>query len=100
MATGAVPTSFTGLKGRDTALGFTKSLDFVRVSDLKRFKSGRTRISVIRNSNPGSDIAELKPASEGSPLLGDQIPHDQFLLFSLCFNACCCVLILETISGS
>jgi (E)-4-hydroxy-3-methylbut-2-enyl-diphosphate synthase len=40
---------------------------------LKRFKSGRTRISVIRNSNPGSDIAELKPASEGSPLLGDQI---------------------------
>lgn len=95
MATGAVPASFTGLKGRDTTLGFAKSMDFVRVSDLKRFKSGRTRISVIRNSNPGSDIAELKPASDGSPLLGDQ-----FLLFSLCFNACCCVLILETVSGS
>lgn len=74
MSTGAVPASFTGLKGRDTTLGFAKSMDFVRVSDLKRFKSGRTRISVIRNSNPGSDIAELKPASEGSPLLGDQIP--------------------------
>lgn len=70
MATGAVPASFTGLTGRETTLGFTKSVDFVRVSDLKRFKSGRTRISVIRNSNPGSDIAELKPASEGSPLLG------------------------------
>ncbi|KAL6199935.1 hypothetical protein ACLB2K_029717 [Fragaria x ananassa] len=50
-------------------------MDFGRVSDLKRFKSGRTRISVIRNSNPGSDIAELKPASEGSPLL---VPRQKY----------------------
>ena len=74
MATGAVPASFTGLKGRETRLGFTKSMDFVKLSDLKRFSSSRTRISVIRNSNPGSDIAEMKPASEGSPLLGCLTP--------------------------
>ena len=70
MATGAVPASFSGLKGRDTSFGFAKSMNFVRVCDLKRIKSGRTRISVIRNQNPGPDIAELQPASEGSPLLG------------------------------
>ncbi|XP_034219570.1 4-hydroxy-3-methylbut-2-en-1-yl diphosphate synthase (ferredoxin), chloroplastic isoform X2 [Prunus dulcis] len=75
MATGTVPASFTGLKGRDSSIGFAKSMDFVRVCDLKRFKSGRTRISVIRNSNPGSDIAELKPASEGSPLL---VPRQKY----------------------
>ncbi|RXI04571.1 hypothetical protein DVH24_038845 [Malus domestica] len=75
MATGAVPASFTGLKSRDSSFGFAKSMDFARVSDLKRFKSGRTRISVIRNSNPGSDIAELKPASEGSPLL---VPRQKY----------------------
>ena len=70
MATGAVPASFSGLKGRDTSFGFAKSMNFVRVCDLKRIKSGRTRISVIRNQNPGPDIAELQPATEGSPLLG------------------------------
>ncbi|PQQ01748.1 4-hydroxy-3-methylbut-2-en-1-yl diphosphate synthase (ferredoxin) chloroplastic [Prunus yedoensis var. nudiflora] len=75
MTTGTVPASFTGLKGRDSSIGFAKSMDFVRVCDLKRFKSGRTRISVIRNSNPGSDIAELKPASEGSPLL---VPRQKY----------------------
>lgn len=70
MATGTVPASFPGLKSRDSGLGFAKSMDFVRVCDLRKCKSGRRRVSVIRNSNPGSDIAELKPASEGSPLLG------------------------------
>lgn len=72
MASGAVPASFSALKSRDSSLGFVKSMDFVRVSDLKRTKSGRTKkILVIRNSTgPGRDIAELQPASEGSPLLG------------------------------
>ena len=70
MATGAVPPSFSSLKSKDSSLGFVKSLDFVRVSDLKRIKSGRTKVSVIRNSNPGQDIVELQPASQGSPLLG------------------------------
>lgn len=70
MATGAVPASFTGLKSRDSSLGFAKSFDFVKVSDLKRINPRRKRISLIRNSNPGSDIAELQPASKGSALLG------------------------------
>ncbi|XVF23282.1 hypothetical protein REPUB_Repub13aG0022900 [Reevesia pubescens] len=46
MATGAVPTSFPSLKSRDSSLGFAKSMDFVRVCDLKRIKSCRTRMSV------------------------------------------------------
>lgn len=70
MATGAVPTSFTGLKSKDHGLGFTKSMDFIKISDLQRVKFRRTKVCVIRNSNPGSEIAEVQPASEGSPLLG------------------------------
>ncbi|WCJ41030.1 4-hydroxy-3-methylbut-2-en-1-yl diphosphate synthase (flavodoxin) [Euphorbia peplus] len=75
MATGTVPASFTGLKTRDSTLGFAKSLDFVRVSDLKRIKSGRKKISMIRNSNPGPEIIQLQPASEGSPLL---VPRQKY----------------------
>lgn len=70
MATATVPTSFPGLKSGDSSIGFAKSMDFVRVCDLKRVQYGRKRISVIRNSNPSSDIAELQPVSEGGPLLG------------------------------
>lgn len=70
MATGAVPASCMGLKSRDSSLGFGKCLDFVRVCDLNRIKFNRKRISFIRNSNISSDIAEVHPASEGSPLLG------------------------------
>nr|GEV70807.1 4-hydroxy-3-methylbut-2-en-1-yl diphosphate synthase (ferredoxin), chloroplastic [Tanacetum cinerariifolium]GEV70808.1 4-hydroxy-3-methylbut-2-en-1-yl diphosphate synthase (ferredoxin), chloroplastic [Tanacetum cinerariifolium] len=69
MATGAAPASLMGLKTMDNGLGFAKTSDFVKVSDVKRVKFHRTKISVIKNSNPGSDIAELRPASEGSPLL-------------------------------
>ncbi|KAH6814051.1 4-hydroxy-3-methylbut-2-enyl diphosphate synthase [Perilla frutescens var. frutescens] len=77
MATGAVPASFTGLKSRDhRGLGFAKSSDFVRVSDLQRVKFGRTKVAVIRNSNkPGSETVELEPASEGSPLL---VPRQKY----------------------
>jgi (E)-4-hydroxy-3-methylbut-2-enyl-diphosphate synthase len=70
MATGAVPASFTGLKSRDPSLGFTRSMDFVRISDMQKVKAGRRKVSVIRNSNPGTDTAELQTASERSPLLG------------------------------
>ncbi|XP_057954982.1 4-hydroxy-3-methylbut-2-en-1-yl diphosphate synthase (ferredoxin), chloroplastic [Malania oleifera] len=76
MATGAVPASFSGLKSWDPSLGFAKSADFVKVSDFfQRVKSHRRRVLVIRNSNPGSDIAELQPASEGSPLL---VPRQKY----------------------
>lgn len=72
MATGAVPVSFPGLnpKMKESGLGFGKSMDFVRICDLKKIKSGRKKISMIRNSNPGPETVELQPASEGSPLLG------------------------------
>ncbi|KAH1219006.1 4-hydroxy-3-methylbut-2-en-1-yl diphosphate synthase (ferredoxin), chloroplastic [Glycine max] len=77
MATGAaVPTTFSTLKTWDSSLGFAKSIDFVRVSDMKSMKSSaRKRVSIIRNSNPGQDIAELQPASPGSPLL---VPRQKY----------------------
>ncbi|XP_057454741.1 4-hydroxy-3-methylbut-2-en-1-yl diphosphate synthase (ferredoxin), chloroplastic isoform X2 [Lotus japonicus] len=75
MATGAVPASFTNVKTWNSNLGFAKSIDFVRVADLKSIKSARTKVSIIRNSNPGQDIAELQPASEGSPLL---VPRQKY----------------------
>ncbi|XP_050203714.1 4-hydroxy-3-methylbut-2-en-1-yl diphosphate synthase (ferredoxin), chloroplastic [Mercurialis annua] len=80
MATGgAVPASFTGLKTRESSssstLGFVKSIDFVRLSDMKRVNSGKKRISMnIRNSsNP--EMIELQPASPGSPLL---VPRQKY----------------------
>lgn len=70
MAAGTVPASFTGLKSNENGLGFAKSMNFIRVSDLQRVKFRRTKFSVIRNANPGQETIELQPASEGSPLLG------------------------------
>ncbi|XP_071903632.1 4-hydroxy-3-methylbut-2-en-1-yl diphosphate synthase (ferredoxin), chloroplastic-like [Coffea arabica] len=75
MATGAVPASFTGLKSRENGLGFAKSMEFVRVSNTQRVKFRRTKVSVIKNSNPGQEIVELQPASEGSPLL---VPRQKY----------------------
>lgn len=76
MATGAVPASFTALKSRDQLLRFGKTKDFVRISDLKRVDFRRkTKAFVIQNSNPLSDVAELEPASEGSPLL---VPRQKY----------------------
>jgi hypothetical protein len=70
MAAGTVPATFSSLRTCDSGLGFGKSVDFVRVSDLKTMKSVRRKVSIIRNSNPSQDIAELQPASKGSQLLG------------------------------
>nr|AXT18170.1 4-hydroxy-3-methylbut-2-enyl diphosphate synthase [Ziziphora clinopodioides] len=77
MATGAVPASFTGLKSKDhRGLGFAKSSDFVRVSNLQRVKFGRSKVSVIKNSsNPSRETVELEPASEGSQLL---VPRQKY----------------------
>ncbi|XP_028808019.1 4-hydroxy-3-methylbut-2-en-1-yl diphosphate synthase (ferredoxin), chloroplastic isoform X2 [Neltuma alba] len=75
MATGVAPTSFSTLKGRDSSLGFAKGMDFARISDLKIMKSGRTKVSVIRNSNPGQDIAELQSASPGTRLI---VPRQKY----------------------
>ncbi|CAN1346459.1 4-hydroxy-3-methylbut-2-en-1-yl diphosphate synthase (ferredoxin), chloroplastic [Linum perenne] len=66
MATGAVPASFMGLNTGDPSLGFAKSMDFVRISDVRRINSGRRKIPIIKSST-----VELQPASEGSPLLGN-----------------------------
>ncbi|GAU15638.1 hypothetical protein TSUD_108970 [Trifolium subterraneum] len=75
MAAGTVPASFTSFRRCDSGLGFGKSIDFVRVSDLKRMKSVRRKVSVIKNSNPSQDIAELQPASKGSQLL---VPRQKY----------------------
>ncbi|KAF5751539.1 4-hydroxy-3-methylbut-2-en-1-yl diphosphate synthase [Tripterygium wilfordii] len=75
MATGTVPASFSGLKSGDSSLGFAKRMDFIKIVDLKRIKSGRKKISAIRNSQSAPEIAEMQPASEGSPLL---VPRQKY----------------------
>lgn len=77
MATGMVPTSISSLKTSDNGLFFTKNVDFVKVRcfPIQRIKSQRENVSVIRNSNPGPETVELKPASEGSPLL---VPRQKY----------------------
>jgi (E)-4-hydroxy-3-methylbut-2-enyl-diphosphate synthase len=83
MATGAVPASFSGLQMKESGLGFGKSMDFVRICDIKRIKSGRKKISMIRNSNTGRDIVELQPASEGSSLLGTKTNHHMYCMIPI-----------------
>ncbi|XP_058771219.1 4-hydroxy-3-methylbut-2-en-1-yl diphosphate synthase (ferredoxin), chloroplastic-like [Vicia villosa] len=75
MASGTVPASFSSFRMSESGLGFVKSIDFVRVSDLKRMKSARTKVSIIRNSNPGQEVVELQPASKGSQLL---VPRQKY----------------------
>ncbi|KAL8130680.1 hypothetical protein V2J09_019835 [Rumex salicifolius] len=79
MATGAVPASISGLKkSRDCDFAFAKSFDFVRISNVKeRVKSSRRKLLVVKNSNSNSssEIAELQPASPGSPLL---VPRQKY----------------------
>ncbi|KAI3983359.1 hypothetical protein MKX01_013426 [Papaver californicum] len=79
MASTVIPTSFTGLMSKDNALSFTKSVDFVKVSSLQRVNKslrGKKNVSVIRNStSDGYDVAQLQPASEGSPLL---VPRQKY----------------------
>ncbi|KAJ8543927.1 hypothetical protein K7X08_025545 [Anisodus acutangulus] len=75
MAAGAVPASFTGLNNKENGLGFAKSMNFIRVSDLQRVKFRRTKVSVIRNANPGQETIEFQTASEGSPLL---VPRQKY----------------------
>ncbi|KAL1208623.1 4-hydroxy-3-methylbut-2-en-1-yl diphosphate synthase (ferredoxin) [Cardamine amara subsp. amara] len=75
MATGVLPAPVSGVKIPDSKLGFGKSMNFVRICDLTSLRSARRRVSIIRNSNQGSDLAELQPASEGSPLL---VPRQKY----------------------
>ncbi|XP_058094443.1 4-hydroxy-3-methylbut-2-en-1-yl diphosphate synthase (ferredoxin), chloroplastic [Magnolia sinica] len=78
MATGTVPASVSGLKTRDHGFSFVKSVDFMKVRCLpnsQRIGSRREKFLVIRNSNPGPETVELKPASEGSPLL---VPRQKY----------------------
>ncbi|KAJ3675429.1 hypothetical protein LUZ60_004471 [Juncus effusus] len=75
MATGAVPASFPHITTRDGSLNLAKSVDFTRARFLSKslrrnvVRNPRTRLSVTRNPNSGSETVELEPASDGSPLL-------------------------------
>ncbi|KAG6607190.1 4-hydroxy-3-methylbut-2-en-1-yl diphosphate synthase (ferredoxin), chloroplastic isoform X1 [Cucurbita moschata] len=72
---GTLPSHLSGLKGGNVNLGFANRLQLVKVSDLKSIRSPGRKVLVIRNSNPGPDIAELQPASEGSSLL---VPRQKY----------------------
>ncbi|XP_074565020.1 4-hydroxy-3-methylbut-2-en-1-yl diphosphate synthase (ferredoxin), chloroplastic-like [Curcuma longa] len=83
MATGAVPSSMTGmatgLRASDRSFGFVKNVDFAKIArapEQRRIKSQGRIASVIRNSSKSSsEIVELEPASEGSPLL---VPRQKY----------------------
>ncbi|KAL9274459.1 4-hydroxy-3-methylbut-2-en-1-yl diphosphate synthase (ferredoxin), chloroplastic-like protein [Drosera capensis] len=75
MATGAVPASFTVLKSRDYGFGFGRTAAVGKVSNAKWNRIHRSKFVSIKNSNKGSDTAELQLASEGSPLL---VPRQKY----------------------
>ncbi|KAH0712989.1 hypothetical protein KY289_008948 [Solanum tuberosum] len=99
MAAGAVPASFTGLKSNENVLGFTKSMNFVRVSDLQRVKFRRTKVSVIRNAIPDQETIELQPVSEGSPLL---VPRQKYCesIYKTVRRQTCTVMVGNVALGS
>lgn len=99
MAAGTVPASFTGLKSNENGLGFAKSMNFIRVSDLQRVKFRRTKFSVIRNANPGQETIELQPASEGSPLL---VPRQKYCesIYKTVRRQTCTVMVGNVALGS
>ncbi|KAG6498411.1 hypothetical protein ZIOFF_046324 [Zingiber officinale] len=72
-------TGMTGLRTSDCTFGFVKNVDFARIAcapGRQRMKPQRRIASVIRNSSKsGSEIVELEPASEGSPLL---VPRQKY----------------------
>ncbi|XP_074285016.1 4-hydroxy-3-methylbut-2-en-1-yl diphosphate synthase (ferredoxin), chloroplastic [Silene latifolia] len=75
MATSTIQAPIWHVRSQNRELGFAKNVDFVQISNFKKVNSRRTRLSVIKNSSPGSDIAELQPASEGSSLL---VPRQRY----------------------
>ncbi|KAG0474610.1 hypothetical protein HPP92_014296 [Vanilla planifolia] len=78
MAVGNIPARFPSLETGDHGLRFIKSVDFVKVASFsvsKRFAHNKSKVSLIRNSSSGSDTVELRPASEGSPLL---VPRQKY----------------------
>jgi len=80
MATGIIQAAVSHVKSKDCSnLGFAKSVDFVKTSNIMKFKSSKTKFLVIKSSNQVPDIAELQPASEGGSLLGR-------LVIILCFK--------------
>ncbi|KAG6432822.1 hypothetical protein SASPL_104409 [Salvia splendens] len=75
MASGVVPASY------HQSIGFAKSWDFVRASNLQSLKFRRSKgVPVIRNS---TNTIELEPASDGSPLLGIR---PSFVFLKACLN--------------
>ncbi|KAK9664020.1 hypothetical protein RND81_14G014300 [Saponaria officinalis] len=75
MATATIQAPIWHVRSPNRELGFAKSVDFVQISNVRKVDSRRTRFSVIKSSNTGSDIAELQPASEGSSLL---VPRQKY----------------------
>uniref|UniRef100_A0A0D3ED64 4-hydroxy-3-methylbut-2-en-1-yl diphosphate synthase (ferredoxin), chloroplastic n=1 Tax=Brassica oleracea var. oleracea TaxID=109376 RepID=A0A0D3ED64_BRAOL len=94
MATGVLPAPFSGVNISDSKLGFGKSMNIVR-----SLRSARRRVSVIRSSNQGSDLAELQPASEGSPLL---VPRQKYCqsLHKTVRRKTCTVMVGDVALGS
>ncbi|KAK1290955.1 hypothetical protein QJS10_CPB18g02121 [Acorus calamus] len=79
MAATTVWASFSGLKSVDHGLNITKGVDFTRIScapnPRRRDGPRKAKLSAIRNSNPGPEMVELQPASDGSPLL---VPRQKY----------------------
>lgn len=69
----AVPASFTGLKKTDF-LDRINGQKGIRISNVKSPKLNRVRMIKVRSST-SSEIAEMEPASEGSPLL---VPRQKY----------------------
>ncbi|CAO2814349.1 unnamed protein product [Amaranthus hypochondriacus] len=79
MASGIIQAPICHVKNKNFELGFVKDVDFVKISNVKRVqKAPRSKFCVNNSSNPGSDIAELQPASEGSSLL---VPRQKYCEF-------------------
>lgn len=78
MAAGTIPASFSGLKKTDSLPGCLQNTHARKGFGMPNFQNPRSssiRIRFTGARNSSSDIAEMKPASEGSPLL---VPRQKY----------------------
>ncbi|XP_078427921.1 4-hydroxy-3-methylbut-2-enyl diphosphate synthase [Wolffia australiana] len=79
MASGTAQTYIPSLNTvSSNGLGFAENVNFARIvpsAASKKSRRARSNLQLMASSNSGPDIAELRPSSEGSPLL---VPRQKY----------------------
>lgn len=85
MASGSsiLHTPFSGIRRRSDCFGPSEGVDFARLRraagcDLQKSRRSPRPLKSLVVKNSSSEMVELEPASDGSPLLGNYFQLDSF----------------------